>query len=116
MPQPSWPEAPRQSRNWSGPPSDRDRIAGTVHYDLRVDPISERLSRPVGELPRASAACYGAAILHAAGATTYGLIDGDSRVIAIALAAAFFGAVAWVAIGTAIALLAQIADRPSRTP
>lgn len=77
-----------------------------------MDPISERLARPPGELPRAAAACYGAAILHAAGATTYGLIDGRARPIAIALAVAFFGSVLWVAVGTLIALVAQIADRP----
>ena len=44
-------------------------------------------------------------------AVTVGLFDGTGRSMAIGLVAAIFGATLWVAIGTALSLLAQIADR-----
>ena len=71
---------------------------------------SDRFPRLVGETPRAAYGCYGAAVLHAATAAAVGLIEGSARDIAIGFLVAFFGAVLWCAIGTAVALLAHVAD------
>jgi hypothetical protein len=76
-----------------------------------MDTIPERLPRAPGQTSRASIACYACAVLHAAIAVTVGLFDGTGRSMAIGLVAAIFGATLWVAIGTGLALLAQIADR-----
>jgi hypothetical protein len=76
-----------------------------------MDEIPERFPRLAGQVPRAAVACYAAAILHAATAASAGLIGGSAREISIGFITAFFGAVLWVAIGTGLALLAQIADR-----
>lgn len=71
----------------------------------------DRFPRPAGETPRATYACYAAAVLHAATAAAIGLIEGSARDIAIGFLVAFFGAVLWCAVGTALALLAHVADR-----
>jgi hypothetical protein len=77
-----------------------------------MDTIPERFSRAAGQAPRATVAAYAMAVLHAAIAITVGLIGGEPTTIALGFAAAVTGAVLWVAVGTLLALLAQIADRP----
>jgi hypothetical protein len=76
-----------------------------------MDTIPERLPRAPGQVSRAAIACYACAVLHAAIAVTVGLFDGTGRSMAIGLVAAIFGSTLWVAIGTGLALLGQIADR-----
>jgi len=71
----------------------------------------DRFPRAVGETPRAAYACYAAAVLHAATAAAIGLIEGSARDIAVGFLVAFFGAVLWSAIGSALSLLAHVADR-----
>ncbi len=75
-----------------------------------ADPF-DRFPRAAGETPRATYACYAAAVLHGATSAAAGLIEGSARDIAIGFLIAVFGAVLWCAIGTALALLAQVADR-----
>jgi hypothetical protein len=77
-----------------------------------MDIIAERFPRAPGQTPRAAAACYAAAVLTAAVAIAYGLFRGDGRSVAVGLLTATGGAILWCAIGTALALLAQLADRP----
>ena len=76
-----------------------------------MDMIPERFPRGPGQVPRATAACYAVAVLTAVVAVAIGLFEGDGRSVAGGILAAIFGATLWVAIGTSIALLAQIADR-----
>jgi hypothetical protein len=76
-----------------------------------MEMIPERFPRGAGQIPRATVACYAVAILTAAVALGIGLIEGSGRSFAIGLLGAIGGATIWVAIGTALALLAQIADR-----
>jgi hypothetical protein len=52
-----------------------------------------------------------AAVLTAVVAIAVGLFEGDGRSVAEGILAAILGATLWVAIGTSIALLAQVADR-----
>jgi hypothetical protein len=76
-----------------------------------MDIIPERFGRAPGQVPRATAACYAVAVLTAAVAVAVGLFEGTARTIAIGVLSAIVGATLWVVIGTALALLAQIADR-----
>lgn len=78
-----------------------------------MDTIPERFSRATGQVPRATVAAYAMAVLHAAVSITVGLIGGEPTTIAVGLGIAVSGAVLWVAVGTLLALLAQIADRPN---
>jgi hypothetical protein len=77
-----------------------------------MDIIGERFPRAPSQTPRAAAACYAAAVLTAAVAVAYGLFGGTGRSVAIGLLVAVGGAILWCAVGTALALLAQLADRP----
>ncbi len=78
-----------------------------------MDTIPERFARAVGQVPRATLACYAVAVLTATVvAVAVGLLGGDAADVAMGILAAIAGATLWVAIGTALALLAQIADRP----
>ena len=77
-----------------------------------MDMIPERFPRGAGQVPRATVACYGAAVLTAVVAVGYGMFRGNGRSISLGLLEAAAGAIVWVAIGTGLALLAQIADRP----
>lgn len=77
-----------------------------------MDTIPERFARAVGQVPRATLACYAVAILTATVAIAVGLLGGEARDVATGILAAIAGATLWVAIGTGLALLAQIADRP----
>src|SRR4051794_41937255 len=90
-----------------------------------MDMIPERFPRGPGQVPRATVACYAVAVLTAVVAVAVGLFEGDGRSVAEGILAAILGATLWVAIGTSIALLAQVADRrealgsspgPSRGP
>lgn len=76
-----------------------------------MDTIPERFARLAGQAPRATVAAYAMAVLTAAVALTVGLIGGTAYTIAIGVGAAISSAVIWTVIGTAVALLAQIADR-----
>jgi len=76
-----------------------------------MDMISERFARAPGQVPRATVACYAAAVLTAAVAIANGLFHGNGRSVALGLLIGAVGAVAWTALGTGLALLAQIADR-----
>jgi hypothetical protein len=76
-----------------------------------MDVIGERFPRGPGQVPRATAACYAAAVLTATVAVAVGLFWGTVRSVAGGILVAIGGATLWVAIGTALALLAQIADR-----
>jgi hypothetical protein len=76
-----------------------------------MDVIGERFPREPGGTPRASIACYAVAVLTAAVAVAVGLFGGTGRTVAEGLLVAIGGATLWVAIGTGLALLAQIADR-----
>src|SRR3954449_13512388 len=76
-----------------------------------MDMIPERFPRGPGEIPRAAVACYAVAVLTAVVAVAVGLFEGDGRSVAEGILAAILGATLWVAIGTSIALLAQVADR-----
>ncbi len=78
-----------------------------------VDPTPDRFARQLGQVPRATVACYAAAILHATLSVAVGLFGGSGRTMAYGIVAAVFGAVLWVAIGTGLSLLSQIADRRS---
>lgn len=73
--------------------------------------VFDGFARAAGDTPRAAYACYAAAVLHAATSAAIGLIEGSAREIAIGFLVAVFGAVLWCAIGTGLALLAQVADR-----
>ena len=77
----------------------------------RMDMIPERFPRGPGQVPRATVACYAVAVLAATVAVAVGLIQHTGRSVAYGIGAAIVGATLWVAIGTALALLAQIADR-----
>jgi hypothetical protein len=76
-----------------------------------MDVIGERFPRDPGGTPRATIACYAVAVLTAAVAVAAGLIEGTGRSIAGGILIAIGGATLWVAIGTGLALLAQVADR-----
>jgi hypothetical protein len=76
-----------------------------------MDMIPERFPRGPGEIPRASTACYAVAVLTAVVAVAVGLFEGDGRSVAAGILGAIVGATLWVAIGTGLALLAQVADR-----
>jgi hypothetical protein len=76
-----------------------------------MDTIPERLPRAPGQVSRAAIACYAAAILHATVAVAVGLLGNTARTVAEGILVGVFGAVLWVAIGTGLALLGQIADR-----
>lgn len=76
-----------------------------------METIPERFPRAPGQAPRATVACYAVAILHAAISVAIGLFGSTGRSVAYGVLAAIFGAVIWVAIGTGLSLLAQIADR-----
>jgi hypothetical protein len=76
-----------------------------------MDMIPERFPRGPGQVPRATVACYAVAVLTAVVAIAVGLFEGDGRSVAEGILAAILGATLWVAIGTTIALLAQISDR-----
>ena len=76
-----------------------------------MDIIPERFPRGPGQAPRATVACYAVAVLTAVVAVAVGLFEGDGRSVATGILAAIVSATAWVAIGTGLALLAQIADR-----
>ena len=76
-----------------------------------MDMIPERFPRGAGQIPRATVACYAVAILTAAVAIGVGLVHHTARSTAIGILSGVAGATLWVAIGTALALLAQVADR-----
>ena len=76
-----------------------------------MDVIGERFPREPGGTPRATIACYAVAILTAAVAVAVGLINHTGKSVAEGILVAIGGATLWVAIGTGLALLAQIADR-----
>jgi hypothetical protein len=76
-----------------------------------MDFIPERFPRGPGQVPRATIACYAAAMLTAAVAISLGLFGGTARTVAFGVLEAIAGGIAWTAMGTALALLAQIADR-----
>jgi len=76
-----------------------------------MDMIPERFPRGPGAIPRATVACYAVAVLTAVVAIAVGLFEGDGRSVAVGILAAIGGATLWVAIGTGLALLAQVADR-----
>ena len=73
--------------------------------------VSAAFPRRRGLTPRASVLCYCLAVLHAAIAVSWGLYEGETRDIGIGIVAATAALGLWIAIGTAIALLAQVADR-----
>jgi hypothetical protein len=77
--------------------------------------LSEQVSfafpRRRGLVPRASVLCYCLAVLHAAIAVSWGIYEGDARSIGIGVVAATAAFGLWIAIGTGLALLAEIADR-----
>ena len=76
-----------------------------------MDTIPERFPRAAGQLPRAAVAAYAMAVLTAAISLAVGLIEGTGYSIAIGIGAAVVNAAVWAVVGTAVALLAQIADR-----
>jgi hypothetical protein len=76
-----------------------------------MDTIPERFPRGTGQLPRAAVAAYAMAVLAAAVSIAVGLIEGTGYSVAIGIGVAVVNAVTWTVIGTAVALLAQIADR-----
>jgi hypothetical protein len=76
-----------------------------------MDMIPQRFARSAGQVPRATVACYAAAVLTAVVAIGYGMFRGNGRSVSLGLLEAAAGAILWVALGTALALLAQIADR-----
>ena len=76
-----------------------------------MEMIPERFPRSAGQIPRATVACYAVAVLTAAVSLGVGMFDGSARSVAIGVLGAIGGATLLVAIGTMLALLAQIADR-----
>lgn len=77
-----------------------------------METISQRFARAPGQVPRAAVACYAAAVGTVAVAIGYGMFRGNGRSVSLGLLEAAAGAILWTVLGTALALLAQIADRP----
>ena len=73
--------------------------------------VSTAFPRRRGLVPRAAVLCYCLAVLHAASAVSWGIYEDETRTIGIGVVAATAAFGFWVAIGTALALLAEIADR-----
>ena len=76
-----------------------------------MEMLTERFPRGAGQIPRATVACYAVAILTAAVSLGVGVINGGARDVCLGLLGAIAGATFWAALGTAVALLAEIADR-----
>jgi hypothetical protein len=76
------------------------------------DDVARAFWRQLGSVPLATALAYAIAVLWATVHVATGLYDGGRRHITDEILTAVYGFGIWVAIGTAIALLAQIADRP----
>jgi hypothetical protein len=79
------------------------------------DDVARAFWRQLGSVPLATALSYAIAVLWATVHVATGLYDGGRRHITDEILTAVYGFGIWVAIGTAIALLAQIADRPRQS-
>ncbi len=77
-----------------------------------MDTIAKRFARQPGQVPRAAVACYAAAVGTAVVALGYGMFRGNGRSVSLGLLEAAAGAIVWTVLGTTLALLAEIADRP----
>src|SRR4051812_37293097 len=70
--------------------------------------------RPLGRTPLATSLAYGIAILHLSVSIAEGLWDDTRESIANGFLDGIYWFGGWVALGTIIALLAQVADRGRR--
>src|SRR4051794_15678802 len=78
------------------------------------DDVARAFWRPFGSVPRAAPLAYAIAVLWATVHIATGLYDGGRRHITDEILTAVYGFGVWVAIGTGLALLAQIADHGRR--
>src|SRR3954469_7399226 len=78
------------------------------------DDVADAFWRPLGSVPRATALAYAIAVLWATVHVATGIYDGGRRHVTDEILTAIYGFGLWVAIGTGIALLAQIADKGRR--
>jgi hypothetical protein len=76
------------------------------------DRVAQTFDRPGGQVPRAAVLSYALAVVFAGAAVSFGIFEGGGRNIAMGCLAAVFGFGLWIALGTHLALHAQIADRP----
>ena len=79
------------------------------------DDVARAFWRQLGSVPLATALAYAIAVLWATVHVATGLYDGGRAHVTDEILTAVYGFGIWVAIGTAIALLAQIADRPRQS-
>ena len=79
------------------------------------DDVARAFWRQLGSVPLATALAYAIAVLWATVHVATGLYDGGRAHITDEILTAVYGFGIWVALGTAIALLAQIADRPRQS-
>lgn len=80
-------------------------------FAMLENEVQQAFERQSGRPPRATVLCYGLAVLHAAVAVSYGIYGETARSVAAGLVAATALLGLWIAIGTALSLLASIADR-----
>src|SRR3954447_17793052 len=92
----------------------RRRDAGSRVSDVYEDEVGTMFYRAPGQTPRAATLAYLLGFLHLVAAVATGIWLGSEREIGGGILIGVFGFGLWMAIGTAVSLLARIADRSRR--